>query len=499
MRILFIDIDTLRADHLGSYGYLRETSPNIDDVAKEGIRFDNYYCSDAPCLPSRGALSTGKFGIKTGLVGHGGTTADMRIEGKNRDFQDKLAYMSLPALLKNIGFHTVTVSPFGERHSAWWFYAGFNEVYNPGKRGHERADEVVPLALEWLNKNAMSDNWFLHVNVWDPHTPYRTPSDFGDPFENSPIPGWYNEELIKRHRKLAGPHTAQDLNMYDNREDPRFPRQPGEIKNMNDLKQLIDGYDTGIRYADFWIGKIIDMLKEKRVYENTAVIISADHGENIGELGIYAEHATADNITSRIPLIIKWPGGLKSHVHQGFLYNLDLIPTLYEIFESEIKSKFSEEYIQKFKKEMDGISFADVIFKGEKISRKYLILSQMAHVCQRSVRFDDWIYMRSYHDGYHLFPKEMLFNLKEDPHERNDIAKESPEICREALSYLNEWHDEMMKELPEGYQVDPLQTVLKEGGPYHARGHLKTYYERLKETGREKAAEELKRKYPAEF
>ncbi|WP_342750146.1 sulfatase-like hydrolase/transferase, partial [Petrotoga halophila] len=57
MRILFIDIDTLRADHLGSYGYLRETSPNIDDVAKEGIRFDNYYCSDAPCLPSRGALS----------------------------------------------------------------------------------------------------------------------------------------------------------------------------------------------------------------------------------------------------------------------------------------------------------------------------------------------------------------------------------------------------------------------------------------------------------
>ncbi|WP_342750147.1 sulfatase family protein [Petrotoga halophila] len=358
---------------------------------------------------------------------------------------------------------------------------------------------MVPSALEWLNKNAESDNWFLHVNVWDPHTPYRTPSDFGDPFENSPIPGWYNEELIKRHRKLAGPHTAQDLNMYDNREDPRFPRQPGEIKNMNDLKQLIDGYDTGIRYADFWIGKIIDMLKEKRVYENTAVIISADHGENIGELGIYAEHATADNITSRIPLIIKWPGGLKSHVHQGFLYNLDLISTLYEIFESEIKSKFSEEYIQMFKKEMDGISFADVIFKGEKISRKYLILSQMAHVCQRSVRFDDWIYMRSYHDGYHLFPKEMLFNLKEDPHERNDIAKESPEICREALSYLNEWHDEMMKELPEGYQVDPLQTVLKEGGPYHARGHLKTYYERLKETGREKAAEELKRKYPAEF
>jgi len=68
----------------------------------------------------------------------------MRIKGKNRDFQNKLTYMSLPALLKNIGFYTVMVSPFRERHSAWWFYAGFNEVYNPGKSGLERADEVVP-------------------------------------------------------------------------------------------------------------------------------------------------------------------------------------------------------------------------------------------------------------------------------------------------------------------------------------------------------------------
>ncbi len=75
------------------------------------------------------ALFIDKFGIKIGLVDHGGTMADMRIKGKNRDFQNKLTYMSLPALLKNIGFYTVMVSPFRERHSAWWFYAGFNEVF----------------------------------------------------------------------------------------------------------------------------------------------------------------------------------------------------------------------------------------------------------------------------------------------------------------------------------------------------------------------------------
>ena len=66
MRILFIDIDTLRPDHMGCYGYSRNTTPNMDQVCREGIRFDQYYCSDAPCLPSRAALISGQFGIHNG-------------------------------------------------------------------------------------------------------------------------------------------------------------------------------------------------------------------------------------------------------------------------------------------------------------------------------------------------------------------------------------------------------------------------------------------------
>ena len=66
MNVLFIDIDTLRPDHMGCYGYGRNTTPNIEAIAREGVRFDNYYCSDAPCLPSRAALVSGTFGIKTG-------------------------------------------------------------------------------------------------------------------------------------------------------------------------------------------------------------------------------------------------------------------------------------------------------------------------------------------------------------------------------------------------------------------------------------------------
>ena len=78
MRILYVDIDTLRPDHLGCYGYPRATSTNIDKVAEDSVRFTDVYCSDAPCLPSRAALMTGRFGIHTGCVGHGGVNAEMR-------------------------------------------------------------------------------------------------------------------------------------------------------------------------------------------------------------------------------------------------------------------------------------------------------------------------------------------------------------------------------------------------------------------------------------
>ena len=105
--------------------------------------------------------------------------------------------------------------------------------------------------------------------------------------------------------------------------------------------------------------------------------------------------------------------------------------------------------------------------------------------------------MRTYHDGYHLFPNEMLFDLESDPYEQFNLAESHPEICLQALAHLNEWHDEMMGTMDS--QVDPLWTVMQEGGPFHARGQLKKYTELLEGTPREWAIEELKKRHPQEF
>ena len=171
MRILYIDIDTLRPDHLGCYGYHRNTSPNIDKIAEEGTIFTECYVSDAPCLPSRASLFTGRFGIHSGIIGHGGTAADLKLTGKTRGFQDQFLRYNWISMLRRAGLYPVSISSYAERHSAFWFYSGWKEMYNPGFRGMERADQVYPFVEKWLNDNKQKDNWFLHVNFWDPHTP----------------------------------------------------------------------------------------------------------------------------------------------------------------------------------------------------------------------------------------------------------------------------------------------------------------------------------------
>ena len=487
MRILYLDLDTLRPDHLGCYGYPRQTSPNIDRIASEGVIFDQVYCADAPCLPSRTGLMTGRFGIHTGVVGHSKTNADLRIEGPQRGFRDTLFSTSLPAVIKQAGLHTVYIGGFAERHSSWSYYAGFREIYDTGKGGMESAEDVTPTVINWIESNAQKDNWYLHINFWDPHTPYRAPESFGNPFGHEPLPTWISSKILEEHRQLPGPHTAQDLYMYDNRIDPRYPRHPGELRNMDDLRRLIDGYDTGIAYMDHHIGIILAALEEKGIMDDLAVIVSSDHGENMGELGIYAEHGTADHATCHIPLIICWPGSKKGVRKNGLHYQLDLGPTLAELLDIPIPILW------------EGQSFASDMFSSTTQGLSTLFLSQCAHVCQRSVLWGSWLYIRTYHDGFHLFPDEMLFNLESDPFEQSNLAQSQPKQCREAVKLLTDWHDQMMASMPDGCPEDPLRQVLAEGGPTHASGVLRDYCQRLEDTGRGQYIPELRKKHPREF
>jgi len=473
MRLIYFDIDTLRPDHLGCYGYARPTSPVIDGLADAGLRFDNVHASDTPCLPSRSALCTGRFGIRNGAVNHGGVATDLFPEGRRRGFRTQAATDGWMQPLRELGWWTGSISTFAERHSAYHFDAGFNECVNLGSKGMETADQVAAVAEVWLGDNAWRDDWFLHVHLWDPHTPYRTPGSFGEPFAGDPLPDWLTEEVRAGHWLLPGPHSAQEVAGFGPRDVwDRWPRQPTQVTDMDDVRRIYDGYDTGVRYADDYVGRVLDALDRLGLSEETAVLVSSDHGENLGELGIYCDHQTADQITTRLPAVLRWPGldPGRGAVDDGFHYQVDLMATVLELAGGEVPDSW------------DGVSFAADLRAGRDTGRDHLVLSHSAWTAQRSVRFDRWLCIRTYHDAFHGFPEVALFDLVADPFEQHDVAGDHPEVVARALDLLASWGDDALARSAAG--VDPLWEVLTGGGPWHSRVDVAAYLDRLRATGR---------------
>ncbi|MDG2028417.1 MAG: sulfatase [Acidimicrobiales bacterium] len=489
MRFLYIDIDTLRADHLGCAGYHRNTTPNIDALAAEGIRFENVYASDVPCLPSRTALATGMFGIRNGVVNHSGVAADLRTQGKDRAFIGAVAANAWASKFYFAGWHTASISSFPFRHSASWWNHGMMEAMNLMRGfGGERADEVLPGTLDWLDRRGADDEWFLHVHLWDPHTPYNTPEDYGNPFESDPIPEWHTEEIRARNWGYAGPHSAQEPWGFSPDEwgDPTVHRQPWDAADQDRVKGIFDGYDVGIRYADDAVGTLVNKLADLGVLDDTAILISSDHGEAFGELGVYADHQGADEATCHIPSVLRWPG-VEPRVDSALHYHLDVAATVVDLAGIPVPMGW-----------WSGHTFADALRAGEEEGRDALILSQGAWTCQRGVRWGDNLYLKTWHDGYHPhWNDEMLFDIAADPHEVDDLAEDQPELVKEAADILEAWTE---KETARGLgdKSDPMATVLAEGGPCHIQGHLPHYLPRLRETGRAEWADVLEQRFPAD-
>jgi len=482
VKIVYIDIDTLRPDHLGCYGYHRNTSPHIDAVAKEAVRFDACFVPDAPCLPSRSALHHGRFGIHNGALNHGGTFADPYPEGPGRAFGNTYAYKKFVQVLKQAGSYNALVSSFAGRHDSWWYLAGFHEVYDCGKGGMEIQTEVTPTALGMLDRLKGKKDFYLHFNIWDPHTPYRTPADYGNPFTGDPVAPWITQDRIDRDYGNFGQHCAASRLTDWPSEDyyKNYPRVVREIKTLADYKRHIDGYDTGIRFADEAVGKVVAHLKKLGIYDETAIIISSDHGENQGELGIYGDHQTADLITNRVPMIVKWPG-VKPRVDAGLHYQFDLTATVVELLGMRVPEKW------------DAVGFKDAFLAGREAGRESLVISNSAWSSMRAVIWGENILIRTYRDPVREFPEHLLFNRNTDPHELADLAPSMPERVHEGLARLQGWVDEQI--LKSDRKEDPFMRVIEEGGAYHLRGRLDRVVEHYEKLGRPDLVERIKARY----
>lgn len=190
------------------------------------------------------------------------------------------------------------------------------------------------------------------------------------------------------------------------------------VRIRYDARRIVDGCDCAVRYLDEHIVQVLAAFAQAGVLDELTIILSADHGENLGELAIYGNHVTADALTCRVLLIVRLPGGAVGQGDHGLRYHLDLAPTLAELHGQEPVAI------------RDGRSDAGALRGAAAASWDELILSAYAGTCRRSVRYDRWWCIRPYRDGCIRFPLEMLFDLTVDPYEEHDRADDGDDVVQ---------------------------------------------------------------------
>lgn len=460
---------------MGCYGYHRETTPNVDRIAEKGMRFNQVYCAASPCVPSRANFASARFAANNGALTHWGEGCDF--EGSEHSKR----YPMFARYLRQAGYKTVTFSSFGDRHEARWYLAGWSEVHaHTLKGGAEDADEVNAHVLDWLKQYGEEDNYFLHIQFWDPHTNYTCPKEHIEQFKDQPISDFPDHETIQVHRKMAHPKSASFLHWAQN---PKLPdSMPMEIKDRQDLANLINGYNGGIHFMDEQIGKIVDYFTEVGLEEEVCFIISADHGESFGEQGIYLEHGMATESVHHVPLIIKMPGVTHANTESdALIYNVDVMSTIADVAGLDIPHGW------------DGQSFSNLL-KDNSTSwdRDYLVLEHGLYACQRAVWDGKWWFIRTYDSGFYDFPHVVLYDLETDPNQIKNVATEYPEIVNLMDHRIAEWAQANVDR--HHFMIDPMQDVMKSGGPFRYI-KLERWVKRLRDEGWDSAADYLEEKH----
>jgi arylsulfatase A-like enzyme len=294
-KIVLISLDTLRADHLGVYGYPRETSPEIDGFARQGFVFDRMLAPAPNTPPSQMSMMTSLYPGRHGFTGNG----DKLVSGIE----------TLAERLREAGLRTAGFVDGGYLHAAFGFDRGFDTYdYQGGGLA-----EILPRAMGWLDEHD-DEPFFLFVHTYDIHAPYFSPAPYDGMFHEQA----YSGDLIPTVERL----------------DSIFQKQ--EELDPEDLQHLVDSYDEGIRYTDYQIGRLLDDLERRGNFEDTLIIITSDHGEEFGEHGSVIHWQLYFQPNLRIPLIVRPPGGTEGPLRIADPAELiDILPTLLALVGAE--------------------------------------------------------------------------------------------------------------------------------------------------------------------
>jgi len=319
LNVLVISVDTLRADHLGVYGYARPTSPHVDALAARGVRFDQAISPAPWTLPAYGSLFTGLLPARhrAGVsVSREANFSDGRAVEKG-DFEFLApGVATIAERLAARGYATAAFvsNPFLDAQT------GVDRGFASWTQYLNRAQAGVELAQRYIEARGDTP-WFVFLHLMDPHAPYTPPPPYDERFAGVSV----------------GAIRGYPPSLASVREGP-----------MDDAakKLLVDLYDGEIAYTDEWIGRLVSFLDAKHLTERTLIVLHADHGEEFWEHGGYEHGHSLHDEVLRVPLVFVCPDLVRVGVVSTRTSTVDVGPTILDLCGVERPS------------DLDGVSLA---------------------------------------------------------------------------------------------------------------------------------------------
>lgn len=424
--LLLLTVDTLRADHMGCYGYLRETTPAIDRLSRSGVLFEHAICQRPKTSPSFATILTGTYPLRHGIH---------RCLEVLEDWN-----LTMAEILSEAGWHAAAVITNGNLYPEFGFDQGFGTYLY----GHMGAAAGTDLSLAWLEEHGHTEEpWFLWIHHTDPHTPYEPPAPY--------------DGLFAGGAKAGDGHDREV-----------HPREVHPYKAGTERERKTDLYDGEIRYTDDQLGRILEWLEARGPLDRTLVVFTSDHGESLGEHDYYYEHGLHPYEPSgRIPLIFFAPGVIPSgKISPAVVGAVDLLPTLLDALGVPVPS------------EVQGHSFLPaVVGLAEMGPRDFAFLEAgygphigpgrtqaLRRIATKYVqRLTLWA--RYPQDPVTIFwtidaclegglASDELYDLRTDPGETVNLLKERPDLARRELQMIRAFTMQSASELPEELDLD---------------------------------------------
>lgn len=402
--VIWLVIDSLRPDHLGCYGYSRNTSAAIDAFSKEGVLFLNAYSQATWTLPSFASFLTSRYVFQHKVVSDRLSLPDSEL--------------TIAEILKVFGYQTAAFTTNIHLNRRYNFTKGFDNYedvpFSKEKWPHpeEHISETLPRVIKWLDDH-QNKNFFLLFHANDVHAPLH-----------SWLPA-QDENMFDPDYKGVVDNLVLDLPLREKLWGYLLREDNGNctILKDGDVQHIRAHYDSSIFYMDAYVGKLLKHLKENGLMEKTIVILTADHGVDLLDHGTLFCNAFIPPYEEciHVPLIIVHPDSkTKGHKISELVQSVDILPTILDCLDISPKQ------------DAQGLSLMPLLGGGGHLAKRFIYAessnpqeSALDEPCKFAVRWGNWKLLASFFRSN--VPFYTLYDLSKDPGERLNLFNENPE------------------------------------------------------------------------